>query len=98
MCKREAGDTWYSYAFRQVCEKSWAVLAIAGFVVLWWYSGKMDLVQQGIIDRAAMNQEIVAKLMRETLQAQAEQTRAIIVLTNEVEELAARIEKLERSR
>lgn len=55
MCKREANDTWYSYAFRQVCEKSWAVLAIAGFAVLYWYAGKaeenekelIELIQQG---------------------------------------------------
>lgn len=96
MCKRQVDDTWYSYAFRQVCEKSWAVLAIAGFVVLFWYSEKVDSVQKGIIERAASNQATIAKLMQDTLSAQHEQTRAIIVLTNKIDELSRRLERVEQ--
>jgi len=32
MCQRRENEPWYSYAFRQVCEKPAAVLACAGLV------------------------------------------------------------------
>lgn len=95
MCQRLPDDTWYSYAFRQVCEKSWAVLAVAGFVTLWWYSEKADAVQAGIIDRSQRNQETISQLLNNTLKEQSEQTRAIIVLTTKIEELSKRIERIE---
>lgn len=95
MCQRLATDTWYSYAFRQVCEKSWAVLAVAGFAVLWWYSEKADTVQAGIIDRSQRNQAVIAQLMQDTLKAQNEQTHAIIILTQKIDDMSRRLDKLE---
>lgn len=95
MCKRLPEDTIYSYFFRQVCEKSWAVLAISGFAVLVWYSEKVESTQKGIIERAAANQATIARLMQDTLEAQHEQTRAIIVLTNKIDELSRRVERVE---
>lgn len=69
MCRREVNDTWYSYAFRQVCEKSWAVLAIAGFAVLYWYA-----------DRAEENEQRLIELIRQSHQYQDAQTRAMTEL------------------
>lgn len=98
MCRRLPEDTWYSYAFRQVCEKSWAVLAIAGFGVLWWYSEKADAVQAGIIDRSQRNQTLLAQMMQDTVKAQNEQTHAIIILTNKIDDLSRRIERIETTK
>lgn len=73
MCKREPNDTWYSYAFRQVCEKSWAVLAIAGFAVLYWYA-----------EKAEQNQQRLIQIINQSHQYQDAQTRAMNELVNVV--------------
>lgn len=73
MCKREPNDTWYSYAFRQVCEKSWAVLAIAGFAVLYWYA-----------EKAEQNEQRLISIINQAHQYQDAQTRAMNELINVV--------------
>lgn len=73
MCKREENDTWYSYTFRQVCEKSWAVLAIAGFAVLYWYA-----------EKAEQNQQRLIQIINQSHQYQDAQTRAMNELVNVV--------------
>lgn len=50
MCEYRPGEPWYSYCFRQVCEKSQFVLAIAGFGMLWWYADKADIQQSKLIE------------------------------------------------
>lgn len=89
-------DTWYSYLFRQVCEKSWAVLAVAGFVVLWWYSEKAEDVQQGIIERTQRTQGLIVQLLQDTIRAQNDQTNAIHALTDRINEMNGRVERIEK--
>ncbi len=73
MCKRMPEDTWYSYVFRQVCEKSWAVLAISGFAVLYWYA-----------ERADRNEERLIELIREDHKFQSDMTQAVQELTQAI--------------
>lgn len=87
MCEYKQGEPWYSYAWRQICEKTQIVLAVSGFAVLAWYSHKADTFQAGILSRASENQKNLIHLIKEAHQYQAAQTQAMQELTNEIKRI-----------
>ena len=50
MCKWEPGEPWWSYAFRQLCEKSMAAFVVVAFGVLFWYADKAEKQQNALIE------------------------------------------------
>lgn len=62
MCEYQPGEPWYSYVFRQVCEKSLAVLAVIGFIMLFWYADKADKQQEQFIRVIKEQQEFTHKM------------------------------------
>lgn len=56
------GEPWYAYAFRQVCDKSLAVLAVTGFIMLFWYADKSEKQQDQFIRLIKEQQEFTQKM------------------------------------
>lgn len=59
MCKREPGEPWYSYAWRQVCEKPQMVLAVIGLVAAGFlYHDLRDLMQSQTMTNLQIAKEL----------------------------------------
>lgn len=61
MCKREPGEPWYSYAWRQVCEKPQMVLAVIGLVA----AGFLYHDLRNLMQSQTMTNLQIAKELRE---------------------------------
>lgn len=87
MCERRPEDTWYSYVFRQVCEKSLAVLAVAGFIMLYWYSQKADENEEKLLARSEKSEQRLIEIIREAHSYQANMTQALQELTFSIQDI-----------
>lgn len=66
MCEpRREGEPWVAYAFRYSVEMveshAGGVLAVIGFVLLWWYSEKVDQQQERLVAIIKEQQEVTSK-------------------------------------
>lgn len=81
MCKRLEGEPWWSYAWRQVCENTWAVLSVAGFAVLAWYANKADEQQAKMEAMMERNETKLLNVINEQHEINRQQVQALQELT-----------------